>query len=175
MSAQNAVGALSCAPLIPKRLLRDLFVSCQIGAESRVLEVGCGDGKQIGFMRQLGIMAEGQDDRGMAPSGDSKIHAVPLTAPLPFAPQSIDMILFRRSRVHELSLISPESCTGTANLLSCLKPGGRVILLEPQQPNRPQPGIRPNVPACDSAGVTTMAASPRMADRSSFFMITFTG
>ena len=142
MSAQNAVGGRSFAPIIPVRLLRDLFASCQIGAESRVLEVGCGDGQHIGFMRHMGIMAEGQDDSGIAPTADNKIHAVPLTAPPPFAPQSFDMVLFRRSRVHEASLSSPEACTGTANLLSCLKPGGRVVLLDPQQPesgHKPDP------------------------------------
>ena len=126
---------------IPLRFIRSLLQSCHLNSSARVLEVGCGDGRLVALLREKGIAAEGLDDRSHNAAAAKNLHFVALTAPPPFSPQSFDLVLFRGSRAHDGALRTPEACTGTANLLSCLKPGGRMILLDPDQPSS---GQKPN-------------------------------
>ncbi|MDA1016777.1 MAG: hypothetical protein O3A00_20255 [Planctomycetota bacterium] len=49
-------------PNLPKHIVRNILFSNGLGIGSRILDVGCGDGQLVRFLRRLGLDAEGFDD-----------------------------------------------------------------------------------------------------------------
>jgi SAM-dependent methyltransferase len=113
---------------VPTRLLRDLLGKAS-GKSLKVLDVGCSDGALVAELKSLGMDAVGIDD-SLSKTSDG-LHAGSLAANLPFPAHSMDLVLVRGMKVFGGELAGPEVFTSTANLLSCLKPTGRLILFEP--------------------------------------------
>ena len=116
---------------VPARLLRDLL-GTSTAPKIKVLDVGCGDGSVVRALRSLGADAVGIDDLLSAPG--EGLTAGSLSANLAYPAHSFDVVLVRGMKVYGGSgpFQGPEVFTSTANLLSCLRPAGRLVLFEPQ-------------------------------------------
>ncbi len=113
---------------------RDLTRLLQADQQSRILDVGCGQGQLVAQLRQRGLLAFGLFD-GPPPSQESRdgddipaIQPASLQNSIPFLAQSFDGVLLRHSDSYQHPLHSPEAFTATANLLACLKPGCSLLV-----------------------------------------------
>jgi SAM-dependent methyltransferase len=100
---------------------------------ARVLEVGCGRGELVSFLRRRGIEAYGIDDVLTAEdrAADAALHYGSFAGAFPFPPHHFDLILVREARAYSGQWHGPEAYTATANLLSALRPRRRLVFLEP--------------------------------------------
>ena len=114
---------------IPSRLLQSL-VGPAATSKGAILDVGCGDGAVVRGLRGIGCTTQGIDDT-LSRAADGLVQGS-LSGNVPFAVHTFDAILVRGMKVYSGPLTGPEVFTATANLLSCLKPGGRLVLFEPQ-------------------------------------------
>lgn len=120
---------------LPRLFLRDLLVACDLGYGSTLIDVGCGVGDLTAFCHSLGIDAAGYDDDSHAVAEariahpDIEFNAGTLSNSIPFEPQSCDVAIVRGMDVYEDDLESIEAYASTANLLSCLKPLGKLVFL----------------------------------------------
>ena len=124
------------APLpLPRRFLRDLLVGCDAGIGSKLIDVGCGEGDLAAFCQTLGIDVAGFDDdaeaieAGRIAHPDLNLHVGTLANSVPFAAGEYDAAIVRGMDVYEDSLDGIEAFASTANLLSCLKPLGKLVFL----------------------------------------------
>lgn len=125
---------------LPRRILRHLFVSRRIRAGSRVLDVGCGSGALSRFLDPFAVDVVGLDAsvtqiakaRRKAP--ELEFHCVDLGNPLPIAGQQFDLVLARKVPAHAGNLMSQAALAATANLLSCLRPGGELLIISRLEP-----------------------------------------
>jgi len=119
----------SIASPVPPRLLRNLLGK-SVAPKIKVLDVGCGDGSVVRALRQLGADAVGIDDTLQAPA--EGLTAGSLAANFAYPAHSFDVVIVRGMKVYGGPFEGPEVFTSTANLLSCLRPAGRLVLFEPQ-------------------------------------------
>ncbi len=115
---------------VPVRLLRNLLGTSS-APKIKVLDVGCGDGSVVRALRTLGAEAVGIDDVLSAPG--EGLTAGSLASNLAYPAHSFDVVLVRGMKVYGQPgpFQGPEVFTSTANLLSCLRPAGRLVLFEP--------------------------------------------
>lgn len=120
---------------LPRLFLRDLIVGCDLGYGSKLIEVGCGTGELAAFCDSLGIEVAGFDDQAdkiaVAAASYPKIefHSGTLANSIPFEAGAYDAALVRGMNVYQNDLHSIEAYASTANLLSCLRPLGRLVFL----------------------------------------------
>ena len=133
---------------IPRRLLHRMLASASIKSESKVLDVGSGDGSIVAHLRKSGIDAWGIDEQA-PPAGALKeyLKTGGLMGAVPFGPHSFELVLLRGMRVFADRLDTPEACMATANVLSCLQTSGRLLLVDPAEPST---GIQPNAARTES-------------------------
>lgn len=115
--------------------LRDLLVRCDLGYGSQMIDVGCGEGELTAFCHALGIDAVGYDDdadaiaSARAAHPEVEFHHGTLANSVPFAAGEYDIAFVRGMDVYEGDLDGIEAYASTANLLSCLKPLGKLVFL----------------------------------------------
>ena len=93
-----------------------------------ILDVGCGDGVWVQQLRRRGALISGLDDQQQGSDQEGVIHRGSPAASIPFAAQSCDVVLIRGTALFRHPEGNPEITIALANLLSCLKPKGRLVI-----------------------------------------------
>ncbi|MFN0051842.1 MAG: methyltransferase domain-containing protein [Planctomycetales bacterium] len=122
-------------PGIPWRLLKHLLDGAQMQPGCRVLDVGCGSGELLRFLRGLGLPGTGFDEslgdvcasRRISP--DIPCHCGSLQVPLPVPGQHFHLVLARDLAAHDGDLLGAEALCVTARLIAATAPGGSVCLI----------------------------------------------
>ena len=120
---------------LPKKLIRHLIFSHHLGAGSRVLDAGCGTGELVRYLAHLGLEAAGFDEspeviavaHDAAPQLDFYCGKDSLDIPCPEA--SFDLVIARNLQSYRKSLFSRAALRTTAGLLSCVRPGGELVIV----------------------------------------------
>jgi len=111
-----AAGTLNLRTLLRQRLE---WMNDHINSDDVVVELGCGAGLTEFFVTRARLLA-------------TDVHPYPWTAAcvdalhLPFAPESVDVFICV-NMIHHLATPT----TFLASILSCLRPGGRLLIHEP--------------------------------------------
>jgi len=116
-------------------VLRQLIFSHGIGVGSRVLDAGCGQGALVDYFNELGIPTSGLDEsqqnivaaRRLVPNAEFVCQAAERLTVLP--EHEFDLVLVRELLPFQNSLLLPNSLLATANLMSCIRPGGHLVFL----------------------------------------------
>jgi SAM-dependent methyltransferase len=119
----------------PSRLLKQLLVGHGIRFGGRVLVAGCGDGELVPFIDGLAYQVTAIDDSSDVI--DHMRHRFPqfnfqltrLDESFPVASDEFDLIVVQDLSVYRNNLLELRTRTATANLLSCLKPGGDLVVV----------------------------------------------
>ena len=111
-----------------RTFLTSLLAACGAGRGGRVLDLGCGDGSLVDLLNDLGYDAAGLSDMAEADE-DRGIHRGVLANSVPFAAGEADVAIVRDIDAYAEDLDGLETLISSANLLSCLRPLGRVVFL----------------------------------------------
>ena len=130
-SDSNAVTGLR----LPNRLMKQVLVGHGIRFGGRVLVAGCGQGELVSFLDGLAYQVKAIDDssdviddaRQNFPQFEFQ-HAQ-LDESFPVANEEFDLIIVQDLSVYRNNLLDLRTRTATANLLSCLKPGGDLVFV----------------------------------------------
>jgi len=125
---------------IPRSVLRHLIASPPLSVGSSILDAGCGKGELAGYLARLGFEVAGLDDSPESITAARRLRRnvefhCGSAAAVPFPVHQFDLVLVRRLATHRGSLFSNAALRATAQLLSCVRPGGRLVLLERTQMN----------------------------------------
>lgn len=121
--------------VLPPRLLLRLLNSQGLPLGSRILVVGCGRGELISFLDEMSFDVEGVDDSAEAVAVSRKIlprfdiRFVRLSEALPVNDHQFDLVLVQDVATYQGNLLDGGARKATANMLSCLKPRGRLVFI----------------------------------------------
>jgi SAM-dependent methyltransferase len=104
------------------------------GAETRVLEVGCGRGESLALLSARKYDAYGFDlgaASGQLLAPKSQFAFGSLSSAMSFPQHHFDAVVVRPMPSFRGELATAEHYVATANLLSCVKAGGRLVIVEP--------------------------------------------
>ncbi|HVJ87571.1 MAG TPA: methyltransferase domain-containing protein [Caulifigura sp.] len=104
------------------------------GADTRVLEVGCGRGESLALLATKKIDAYGFDlgaASGQLLAPKSQFAFGSLSSAMSYPQHHFDAVIVRPMPSFRGELATAEHYVATANLLSCVKAGGRMIIVEP--------------------------------------------
>ena len=146
-------GELLAEPCLPRRVLRHLLLSHDVGPASRVLVAGCSDGELVRDLDRLGLMTVGYDEsaeqirtaRSLTPH--LELICGPADHPLRLAEREFDLVIVRELSVYRHNLHTAEAYGTTAALLACVKPGGHLVFLTHWDAQAPGLRLR-HAPAC---------------------------
>lgn len=111
------------------RQLDRIARSCGGGTGKRILDVGCGEARWVARRLHRGQPASGLEDRHPANQERAEgIHIGSPAASIPFPSHSCHMVLLRGTALFSRTEDGPEVTIALANLLSCLKPKGRLVI-----------------------------------------------
>lgn len=121
---------------LSERLLRHLFLPRQIGPGQCVLDFGCGGGELARFLDSQSIRVVGCDPsaaqiaaaRRSAPQ--LSFFCVDPTERLPVPDGEFDLVLARGLTNHSNDLCARDALIATAHLLTTLKPGGELVIVQ---------------------------------------------
>ena len=121
----------------PSRLLKQVLVGHGMRIGGRVLVAGCGSGELVPFLDGLAYQVEAVDDsldvitvvRQKFPQFEFQFSR--LDESFPVANNEYDLIIVQDLAVYRNNLLDLRTRTATANLLSCLKPGGNLVFIRP--------------------------------------------
>jgi SAM-dependent methyltransferase len=126
------------APPLPRRLLNDLLLHSNVTPGSRILDLGCGDGSLVEYLNSLGFEAQGFRETKTTSedlTGQEPIVSGNAASGYPFPPHRFNLILARDMGCYLKQRSSPELYITTANVLSSLVAGGKLVLLDPVKPH----------------------------------------
>jgi len=106
------------------------------GDDVRVLEVGCGRGESLALLAGRKIDAYGFDlgaASGTLLAAKDHFAFGSLSSAMRFPQHHFDLIVLRPMPAFRGELSTAEHYVATANLLSCVKAGGRLVIVEPSQ------------------------------------------
>jgi SAM-dependent methyltransferase len=106
------------------------------GADTRVLEVGCGRGESLALLAGKKIDAFGFDlgaASGQLLAPKSQFAFGSLSSAMSFPQHHFDAVIVRPMPSFRGEMATAEHYVATANLLSCVKAGGRMIIVEPTE------------------------------------------
>jgi hypothetical protein len=120
---------------LPRKVVRHLVQNAKVGIGSRVLSAGC-DCELSCFLSTLGMrvwgLADNPEDlvavRNEYPDLDMKF-ANPQQS-VPFEEQSFHLVVVRDLSAHCGPLQTPAALRATAQLLSCVRPGGTLSFVQ---------------------------------------------
>ena len=103
------------------------------GGDTRVLEVGCGRGESLALLAGKKINAFGFDLGAasglLAPKSQFAFGS--LSSAMSYPQHHFDAVIVRPMPSFRGEMATAEHYVATANLLSCVKAGGRMIIVEP--------------------------------------------
>ncbi len=119
----------------PVQLLKHVLVGHGLRFGGHVLVAGCGHGELVPFLDGLAYQVDAIDDsshviddaRQRFPQFNFKL--VRLDESFPVANHEYDLIVVQDLSVYRNNLLDLRTRTATANLLSCLKPGGDLVFV----------------------------------------------
>ena len=119
----------------PSRLLKQVLVGHGLRFGGRVLVAGCTDGELVPFLDGLAYHVDAIDDssdviddvRQRFPQ--FKFQLTRLDESFPVANEEFDLVVVQNLSVYRNNLLDLRTRTATANLLSCLKPGGDLVFV----------------------------------------------
>jgi SAM-dependent methyltransferase len=125
----------------PSRLLKQVLVGHGIRFGGRVLVAGCGDGELVPFIDGLAYHVDAIDDssdiiddvRQKFPQFNFQLTR--LDESFPVANDEFDLVVVQDLSVYRNNLLDLRTRTATANLLSCLKPGGDLVFIRKERPS----------------------------------------
>ena len=103
-------------------------------ADTRVLEVGCGRGESLALLATKKIDAYGFDlgaASGQLLAPKSQFAFGSLSSAMSYPQHHFDAVVVRPMPSFRGELATAEHYVATANLLSCVKAGGRLTIVEP--------------------------------------------
>ncbi len=110
------------------RQLRTIERSYGLTQGASLLDVGCGAGEWVSQLRRRGLEATGLDDVAAQtePAAEGIVRTA-IAANLSIPVHSQDVAFVRGTQVFSALNSTPETTIGLANVLSTIKPGGRLI------------------------------------------------
>lgn len=125
MNIYEGWSALGCLRPGGEALTARLLELSGLEAGARVLDIGCGKGEAVRYMRACGLDAVGCDVSEQLVEAGQSLDAAPLivadAASLPFEPEAFDALLLECVR----SVIGEAALCGA---LSALKRGGKLLV-----------------------------------------------
>jgi SAM-dependent methyltransferase len=120
---------------LPKKIIRHLIFSHRLNVGSRVLDAGCGSGELATYFASLGFQVAGldacpetiADAHEAAPEID--FYCGKASENIPCPEHKYDLVIVRDDASFRRSLFSKAVLRSTANLLSCVRPQGTLVLL----------------------------------------------
>lgn len=132
-----AVAGQNSTPPLPRRLITDLLLHSKTETGSRILDLGCGDGTLVEWLNSLGFEAQGfREAKATSETVDANqpiVSGNPVSG-YPFPPHKFNLILARDMSCYLKQRNSPELFITTANVLSSLLAGGKLVILDPIAP-----------------------------------------
>jgi len=121
-------GTLLSQSGLPRKVLRQLIQTSQIGIGSRVLKVGQGCGGLNDFLSSLGIQVwEVSDSIELTDAGSQHRASAGLSR---FDQSCFDLVLVHDLATYHGTLHSSAALRATAQLLSCVRPGGTLSFVQ---------------------------------------------
>lgn len=120
---------------VPRLFVRDLLSQMKIRSGSKILDVGCGSGTLTSVCQELGVQAVGYDTDADKIDDAQSLHpeilfqAGTLANSIPFSAGEFDLAFVRGIDAYNADLQTIEAYASSANLLSCLKPLGKLVFL----------------------------------------------
>jgi SAM-dependent methyltransferase len=121
---------------LPRKVLRHLIRTSGVGIGSRVLNAGSGGGELSEFLSALGMRVSGLADRAeevVAARRDFPEHEMKfgnLPQSVPYDEQTFQLVLARDLSAHCGALQTSTALRATAQLLSCVRPGGSFSFVQ---------------------------------------------
>lgn len=132
---------------VSRRLLRYLVSGRQLGPGSRVLEIGCGTGELTRHFHRLSfdVVALDSSSKSIKTATeelpDIDFHLWHEAPDLPEAEHGYDLVLAHNLSLFGQNLSSEEVLRFTAEIASCVRPGGSLVILNRLAPTwQDQPG-----------------------------------
>lgn len=135
-SLHSDTGALLLQSGLPRRVLRQLIQTTGIGVGSRVLKAGGRRGELAGFLSSLGMQVWGFNESREEAAAvlesfpDIDARHGDLWDSFPFDEHCFDVVLVRGLSPHRSTLQSSTALRATAQLLSCVRPGGTLAFVQ---------------------------------------------
>ena len=126
---------------LPTRLLKKVLLGHGLRFGGRVLVAGCGHGELVSFLDGIAYQVDGISDsrdeideaRRRFPQFEFQYARLAETVPEP--KDEFDLILVQDLCVYQDNLLDLRTRSATANLLSCLKPGGDLVFVRKRRGN----------------------------------------
>jgi len=119
-----------------RRFWATAYARLRSAAPLRILEVGCGRGESLALLLKRKIEAFGFDlgaaaGQLLAPKNHFAFGS--LSSAMSYPQHHFDLIVVRPTPSFRGELATAEHYVATANLLSCVKPLGRLMIVEPAE------------------------------------------
>ena len=122
--------------VLPHRVLKSLARTAHVQTGGTVLEVGPLRPDAMQDWAKLGLTSTALTDTAPSvPSPPGQVLIGDVAGGMPVTAHSVDCVILRTAKTFQAGLTSPESLLGAANLLSCLKPNGSLLVLAPPDLN----------------------------------------
>ena len=115
---------------LPLRVLKSLVRTARVRAGGAVLEVG-----PVRASAMPDWIAQGlhplalTDSAPSTPTAPGQVLIGDVAGGMPVTAHSVDAVILRTAKTFRAGLAAPEALLGAANLLSCLKPNGSLLVL----------------------------------------------
>ena len=128
MAEQHSVE--SGVSTLPLRVLKSLVRTARVRAGGAVLEVGPVRASAMPDWIALGLQPLALTDSAPStPTAPGQVLIGDVAGGMPVSAHSVDCVILRSAKTFRAGLGTPEALLGAANLLSCLKPNGSLLVL----------------------------------------------
>lgn len=128
MAEQHSVE--SGVTTLPKRVLKSLARTARVRLGGSVLEVGPVRATAMPDWISLGLQPLALTDSAPStPTAPGQVLIGDVAGGMPVSAHSVDGVILRTAKTFRAGLGTPEALLGAANLLSCLKPNGSLLVL----------------------------------------------
>ena len=116
---------------LPVRVLKSLLRTARVAAGGSVLEVGPVRPTAMPDWTSLGVQPTALTEYAPSiPTLPGQVLIGDVAGGMPVSAHSVDCVILRSAKTFLAGLATPEALLGAANLLSCLKPKGSLIIID---------------------------------------------